>query len=108
MTGTYGNTEKVIGEVYKHFQPAFDSIHERATKDLYAGTWKSEASNSTAVISVADGSMWMDALTIQGRDILAVLRDDKPEKMALASTGREGEFRQVRFASFGRCWLNLS
>jgi len=93
MTGWSADAEQVITNAFKHFQPAFDSLLEKGTKKLYAGTWKAEGSNSTAVISVEDGSLWMNKFTLQGSDILAVLRDDYPEKIALASTGREGEFR---------------
>jgi hypothetical protein len=93
MTGWYGDTEKVITDAFQYFQPAFDAIHEKGTKKLYAGTWESEESNSTAVISVTDGSLWVDKFTLQGSDILAVLRDDYPEKVALATTGRNEEFR---------------
>jgi len=93
ITGWNGDAEEVITKAFKLFQPAFDSVHEKGTKKLYAGTWKSEWSNSTAVISVDDGSLWMDKFTLHGSDILAVLRDDHAEKVALTSTGREEEFR---------------
>jgi len=93
MTGWSADAEQVITDAFKHFQPAFDSLLEKGTKKLYAGTWKAVGSNSTAVISVTHGSLWMNKFTLQGSDILAVLRDDRPEKIALTSTGREGEFR---------------
>jgi len=93
ITGWNGDAEEVITNAFKLFQPAFDSLHEEGAKKLYAGTWKSKSSKSTAVISVKDGSLWMDKFILHGSNILAVLRDDKPEKIALTSTGREGEFR---------------
>jgi hypothetical protein len=95
MTGSYGDTEKVVIEAFKHFQPAFDLLQVNATKNAYAGTWTSDDGDSTAVVSVVDGSMWMETFTLKGHDVLAVLRNGKPEKLALASTGREREFRYV-------------
>jgi hypothetical protein len=93
MTGSYSDTAKVVIEAFKHFQPAFDAFQANVTKNVYAGTWLSDNGDTEAVISVADGSIWMDKFTLEGNDVLAVLRDDKSEKMALASTGRVREFR---------------
>ena len=93
MTGSYSNTEKVVIETFKHFQPAFDAFQANVTKNVYAGTWSSDDGDSEAVISVVDGSIWMEKFMLEGNNVLAVLRDDKPEKMALASTGRVREFR---------------
>jgi hypothetical protein len=93
MTGSFGDTEAVVMEAFKHFQPAFDILLANAVQNAYAGTWTSSDGNSEAVISVVDGSLWMEVFIIEGNDVLAVLRDDNPEKMALASTGREREFR---------------
>jgi hypothetical protein len=95
MTGEYSDSEKVILEAFNHFLPAFDLLHETATTDMFAGTWKAVDSpqNNSAVISVKDGSMWLDEFLLQGQNVLGVLRGDDPEKVALVSTGRVGEFR---------------
>jgi len=44
-----------------------------------------------SVISVVDGSMWMEKFTLEGKDVLAVLCDDKPEKVAVVPTARVRE-----------------
>lgn len=95
MTGEYSDSEKVILEAFNHFLPAFDLLHETATTNMFAGTWKAVDSpqNNLAVISVKDGSMWLDEFVLQGQNVLGVLRGDDPEKVALVSTGRGGEFR---------------
>jgi hypothetical protein len=93
MTGSYSDTEKIVIEAFKEFQPAFDRFQADVVRKAYAGTWVSRDGNSKAVISVVDGSLWMDAFMIEGNDVFAALRNDKPEKMALASTGRASEFR---------------
>ena len=95
MTGSYRDSESIVIEAFKHFQPVFDNMQTQTAVKTYAGTWKSEDGKSEAVISVVDGSMWLDTYSLNGNDVLAILRDDKPEKMALASTGREREFRCV-------------
>jgi hypothetical protein len=95
MTGTYRDTESIVIEIFKHFQPAFDVLQVKAAIDTYAGHWRSKDGESEALISVVDGSLWLDKYSVKGNDLLAILRDDKPEKMALASTGRKHEFRYV-------------
>ena len=95
MTGSYRDSESIVIEAFKHFQPVFDNMQTQIAVKTYAGTWKSDDGKSEAVISVVDGSMWLDKYSLNGNDVLAILRDDKPEKMALASTGREREFRCV-------------
>ena len=97
MTGTYRDTESIIIEIFNHFQPAFDVLQVKAAIDTYAGHWRSKDGENEALISVVDGSLWLDKYSLKGNDLLAILRDDKPEKMALASTGRKHEFRYVPF-----------
>ena len=93
MTGTYSDTEKVVIKAFEEFQPAFDVLQANAAKIAFAGTWTSSDEHNEAVISVVDGSLWMERFILEGNDVLAVLRDDEPEKMALVSTGRAREFR---------------
>ena len=95
MTGTYRDTESTVIENFKHFQPAFDVLQVKAAIDTYAGHWRSKDGESEALISVVDGSLWLDKYSLKGNDLLAILRDDTPEKIALASTGRKHEFRYV-------------
>ena len=95
MTGLYRDSESIVIDAFKHFQPVFENLQRQAARTTYAGTWKSADGKCEAVISVVDGSMWLEKYWLNGNDVLAILRDDKPEKMALASTGREREFRCV-------------
>jgi len=93
MTGSYRDSESIVIDAFKHFQPVFENLQRESARKTYAGTWKSADGKCEAVISVVGGSMWLDKYSLNGNDVLAILRDDKPEKMALASTGREREFR---------------
>jgi hypothetical protein len=93
MTGSYRDTESIVIEAFEQFLPGFEILQTQAAIDTYSGTWRSEDGKNEAVISVVDGSMWLDKYTLDGNDLLAILRDDKPEKIALAPTGREREFR---------------
>lgn len=93
MTGSYRDTERIVIEAFNQFQPVFDNLQVKAVTKEYAGTWRSKDGESKVTIKVANGSLWVHKFDLKGKDILSVLRDDKPEKMALASTGRKREFR---------------
>lgn len=95
MTGSYRDTESIVIEAFKHFQPVFDTLQMQAAEKAYVGTWRSKDGTSEMVINLVEGSLWVDKYSLQGHDVLATLRDDKPERMALASTGREHEFRCI-------------
>ncbi|KAF8878279.1 beta-lactamase/transpeptidase-like protein [Gymnopilus junonius] len=118
MTGSYSDSQRVVLRAFELFQKAFDMVHEEVAREMYAGTWRLKASDqgilasclgrqserggldenldTFLVISVDDGSLWVDQFVLHGYDILAVLRDDVPEKVALVSTGRVGEFRLAK------------
>jgi hypothetical protein len=96
MTGSYRDTESIVIEAFEQFLPGFEILQTQAAIDTYSGTWRSEDGKNEAVISVVDGSMWLDKYTLDGNDLLAILRDDKPEKIALAPTGRKREFRLAK------------
>ncbi|KAF8878278.1 hypothetical protein CPB84DRAFT_1794281 [Gymnopilus junonius] len=83
-------------EAFEHFQPVFDRLQVKTVTKEYAGTWKSKDGESEAIINVESGSLWAHKFDLKGNDILSVLREDRSEKMALASTGRKREFRLAK------------
>lgn len=93
MTGKFSDSERIVRTAYRHFQPVIEAIQVDATRAKYAGRWRSSSGDSHAIISVEGGSLWLNELIVEGNNILALLRDDEPEKVALVSNGRSEEFR---------------
>ena len=72
MAGHYGDAAKLAYDAFEIFQPFMDSLLASLASDLYSGTWSSVERNSTAVITVDKGVLFLDKYILEGVDALAM------------------------------------
>lgn len=74
--------------VFSHFQPAFDSIAERKTRELLGGSWASSDGSVQITITLDKGSLFASNYVINGTDVLKTIQPDGVSRRAsLLSTG---------------------
>lgn len=74
--------------VFSHFQPAFDSIAERKTRELLGGSWASSDGSVQVTITLDKGSLFASNYVINGTDVLKTIQPDGVSRRAsLLSTG---------------------
>lgn len=74
--------------VFSHFQPAFDSIAERMTRELLGGSWASSDGSVQITITLDKGSLFASNYVINGTDVLKTIQPDGVSRRAsLLSTG---------------------
>ncbi|KAK7026569.1 beta-lactamase/transpeptidase-like protein [Favolaschia claudopus] len=109
MTGTVPTSTAagdIVLDIFRHLQPTLDRILTVSAARRYAGRWISaDGDGSEIIIRVAEGSLWVTKLFLQGTDVLRLVhhipdddRRSKAEPITMWSTGRRDEFRMV-FAS---------
>lgn len=98
MTGASDAAGQVAMDIFRHIQPTLDRMLAKQVADLYSGVWLAADRKSSANIGVADGSMWITELTLNGTDVLRLTQgiEDLTRTTApitLWSTERKHEFR---------------
>ena len=97
LSSTYPYASEIVYDAFEIMQPAIDEALADASRDLYGGRWcvfetHSNANASSARISVDDGTLYVDELTLFGVDALEKLGAEG--RVALRET-RKDEFRCV-------------
>ncbi|OCH88784.1 beta-lactamase/transpeptidase-like protein [Obba rivulosa] len=91
MSGQYADAAELAYKIFGIFQPAIDAALAQLASDLYSGTWKSQDGDSSAFISVENGTLFMNNLVLNGTDVLPIF--GVPGRVALRSTERRDELR---------------
>lgn len=99
MGGYYPDAARLAYDAFDVFQPAFDKALAELATSLYVGKWGK--GNDTATISLERGTLYIEQLLIEGRDVLANFR--APGRLALRSTDRHDELRYARWPSVLVC-----
>lgn len=89
--GEFADAPKLAYDAFDIMQSALDKAQAGAVSRLYTGKWEDEQSNSSAVTSLAKGTLYVDKLILNGTDVLPVF--GASSKLAMRSTQRPGEFR---------------
>ena len=90
MGGHYPDAARLAYDAFDIFQPAVDGALAEAATAAYVGAWG--AGNNTAVTSLSRGTLYMDKLILDGKDILANFYASEG-RLALRETGRRDELR---------------
>jgi hypothetical protein len=115
LSGAYSDAAAVAYLAFDTFQPAFDALAVSLANELYAGLWASSESSppaltramlrspasgevrtnvSMALISVREGTLWMDELVLNGEEVLSRLfKAPEGAGLPLQGTGRHDELR---------------
>ncbi|EJD43615.1 beta-lactamase/transpeptidase-like protein [Auricularia subglabra TFB-10046 SS5] len=89
LGGRYPDAARLAYDAFDIFQPVFDKSLAELASSLYVGTWGS--GNDTATISLERGTLYIERLVLEGRDILKNFF--APGRLALRSTERRDELR---------------
>lgn len=89
--GRYSDAAKLAYDTFEIMQPAFDKARAVAAAELYTGEWRSNDGNSSAVITLNKGTLYVERLVLNGSDVLPLF--GASPKLALSSTYRRDEFR---------------
>ena len=89
--GEYRDAARLSYDVFDIMQPAFDRAHAEAVASLYTGKWASKASNSSASVVLAKGTLYIEHLILEGSDVLPLF--EASGRLALRSSQRKDEFR---------------
>ncbi|KAJ7740566.1 beta-lactamase/transpeptidase-like protein [Mycena metata] len=102
-TGSAPIAGHLVLEMFQQLQPTLDRLLAAQVAELYSGRWTAESDvNSEIVISVAQGSLWINKLQLQGTNVLRLVQNipdgdthSRAEPITMWSTGRLHEFRMV-------------
>ncbi|VDC00261.1 unnamed protein product [Peniophora sp. CBMAI 1063] len=93
MSGRYSDAAKLAYEAFAVMQPAIDHVVADAARELYAGTWRSDGEASSAHVVVDKGTLFLEAITLDGVDALRTLGAKAGGRFPLRYAGRYDEFR---------------
>lgn len=91
LGGHYPDAAKLAYDTFEIFQPAIDAALAEAAASLYAGQWYSEDADSSALITVEKGTLYMERFVSNGTNILEMFH--APGRLALRSSQRRDELR---------------
>ncbi|KAJ7039382.1 beta-lactamase/transpeptidase-like protein [Mycena alexandri] len=103
MTGSAPIAGDLVLEMFRQLQPTLDRLLATQVAELYSGRWTTESDPSSEIfISVAQGSLWITKLQLQGTNVLRLVQNipdgdthSRAEPITMWSTGRLHEFRMV-------------
>ncbi|KAF7333048.1 Beta-lactamase/transpeptidase-like protein [Mycena venus] len=103
MTGSAPTAGDIVLDIFRQLQPTLDRILSASVAERYAGRWAAHDQHGSEIsINVAEGSLWITKLHLQGTDVLRLIQnipdDDKHSRakpITMWSTGRLHEFRMV-------------
>ncbi|KAJ6579643.1 beta-lactamase/transpeptidase-like protein [Mycena vulgaris] len=101
MTGSAPTAGDIVLNIFRLLQPALDRRVTANVVELYSGRWSlSDNDGSEIFIRVAEGSLWITKLQLNGTDVLRLIQDipdddrrSHPQPITMWSTGRLHEFR---------------
>ncbi|THH27146.1 hypothetical protein EUX98_g7049 [Antrodiella citrinella] len=93
LAGHFPDAAQIAYFIFSVLQPAIDNLFTVTATQLYSGTFTDPASNSTAMVSVKRGTLWLDRYVLDGTDVLGLFGVKQGGRMALRSSGRKDEFR---------------
>ena len=107
LSSTYPYASEIVYDAFEIMQPAIDEALAEASRNPYAGSWcvskaHPNANLSSARISVDDGTLYADELTLFGVNALEKLGVEG--RVALRQTRRD-EFRCAHFITL-RTYVN--
>ncbi|KAJ7499888.1 beta-lactamase/transpeptidase-like protein [Mycena latifolia] len=111
MTGSAPIVGNVVLNIFRLLQPTLDRMLAASVAELYSGRWTlSDNDQSEITIVVAEGSLWITKLQLNGTDVLRLIQDipdseqhPRAEPITMWSTGRLHEFRMVYALSSQSC-----
>lgn len=89
---------KLAYDAFEIFQPAIDAVLAEAAASLYAGQWYSEDTDSSALITIEKGTLYMERFISNGTNILEMFQ--AAGRLALRSSHRRDELRSVHLYVF--------
>lgn len=93
LGGNYFDATKLAYDAFEIFQPAIDGVLAEMAATLYAGSWASQDGESSALIVVEKGTLYVNRFILNGTDVLAMFH--APGRLPLRSSQRRDEFRCV-------------
>ena len=98
MAGKYPDAAKIAYDLFRTSQPFIDALLAEKAAELYAGTWSAKPSSefkqeSTAVVAVRGGTLWLDKYVLDGSEVLKMFGAPQGKGLALRPSGRTDEFR---------------
>ena len=106
MSGRYSDAAKLVYDAFAIMQPAMDSALASFAVEMYAGSWISEDKRFSARVTVDKGTLFVEALMLEGIDALRTLGAKSGERLALRYAGHQDEFRCV-FTPDHYCHLRI-
>lgn len=95
LGGNYFDAAKLTYDAFEIFQPAIDDVLAEMAAMLYAGSWTSQDGESSAMIVVEKGTLYINHFILNGTNVLAMFH--APGRLALHSSQRHDEFRCVLY-----------
>ncbi|KAJ7775676.1 beta-lactamase/transpeptidase-like protein [Mycena maculata] len=102
MTGTAPAVGDIVLDIFRRLQPTLDRLLATSAIELYSGRWTQETERKSEIfITVAEGSLWITKLQLNGTDVLRLVQgipegdNAGAEPISLWSTDRLHEFRMV-------------
>ncbi|KAJ3810422.1 beta-lactamase/transpeptidase-like protein [Lentinula aff. lateritia] len=92
LSGHYPDAGKIAYDVFEVFQPHIDTVLAELATSLYVGTWVNTNSNTTVVIAIDKGTLYVDKLILNGTNIFTFF-DPFSDRLALRSIEQLDEFR---------------
>ncbi|KAJ7683520.1 beta-lactamase/transpeptidase-like protein [Mycena rosella] len=111
MTGTAPTVGHLVLDIFRLLQPTLDGLLAASVAELYSGRWiPRDNDESEIIVRVAEGSLWITKLQLNGTDVLRLVQDipssdthSSAKPITMWSTGRLHEFRMVYALSSQVC-----